>query len=302
LLYGFLGSLEQITLIRSLASRFRVPMVIHMMDDWPAVLHGSGLLRPLMRPPIQRELRSVLKESRARLAICDDMAVEYEERYGHSFLAFQNALDPPQWLPYARTQWGSNPLFTVRYVGSIVPAGQKESLRDIANAVAALRRRGRKIQLQVHSPPTDADYLRRLDLHPEALRIAGPPQADQVPGLLAQSDLLLLPYNFDRRSRRYIRLSLPTKAPAYMMSATPILVYAPAEVATARYAARERWGYVVSTKDEAALMAALTELMDDPALRERLGRQAQAVALARHDAGRVRSEFWKTLTAAAAPT
>jgi glycosyltransferase involved in cell wall biosynthesis len=79
-------------------------------------------------------------------------------------------------------------------------------------------------------------------------------------------------------------------------------VYAPAEVATARYAARERWGYVVSTKDDAALMAALTELMDDPALRERLGRQAQAVALARHDAGRVRSEFWKTLTAAAAPT
>ena len=55
----FLGSLEQITLIRSLAARFNLPMVVHMMDDWPAVLHTSGLLSPIMGPPIRQELGGV---------------------------------------------------------------------------------------------------------------------------------------------------------------------------------------------------------------------------------------------------
>ena len=123
----------------------------------------------------------------------------------------------------------------------------------------------------------------------------------QLPRLLAGSDLLVLPYNFDARSARYIRLSFPTKAPAYMMSATPILVYAPADVATARYAVREGWGHVVSVQGQESLITALKSLMDDPSLRERLGRQAQAVALARHDAGKVRAEFWNALAAAAVP-
>ena len=301
LLYGFLGSLEQITLIRSLASRFRLPMVIHMMDDWPAVLHTSGLLSPIMGPLVRHELRSALKDARARLAICDEMCEEYQRRYGYEFRSFQNALDPAQWLPHARNEWHAGAPFVVRYVGSILPDGQKESIKDIAKAVARLWKDGRKIQLRIHAPRTDADYLRGLNLPADALSIEGPPDAALVPRLLASSDLLVLPYNFDERSVRYVRLSLPTKAPAYMMCATPILVYAPADVATARYAAREGWAYVVSTQGEPAVTTALTVLMDDPSLRERLGRQAQTVALARHDAEKVRAAFWNCLAAASWP-
>ena len=301
LLYGFLGSLEQITLIRSLAARFKLPMVVHLMDDWPAVLHRRGLLSPIMGPLIRRELACVLKDARGRLAICDDMCREYRDRYGYEFTAFQNALDPAGWLPHARNQWQAGVPFIARYVGSILPDGQKDSLTDIAKAVAGLWHAGRNIQLRVHAPKGDAEYLRCLGLPTDAVVIEGPPDPVRVPRLLAESDLLLLPYNFDARSARYIRLSLPTKAPAYMISATPVLVYAPADVATARYAARERWGYVVSSRGEQAVTLALTRLMDDPDLRERLGRQAQAVALARHDAGKVRSEFWDVLAAASSP-
>jgi len=301
LLYGFLGSLEQITLIRSLAARFSLPMVVHMMDDWPAVLHTSGLLSPIMGPLIRHELRSVLKDARARLAICDEMCEEYQRRYGYEFRSFQNALDPAQWLPHARNEWHAGAPFIVRYVGSILPDAQKESLGDIARATAGLSNAGRKIQLRIHAPRTDADYLRRLNLPSDALSIEGLPDAALVPRLLAESDLLVLPYNFDERSARYIRLSLPTKAPAYMMSATPILVYAPADVATARYAAREGWAYVVSTQGGPAVTTALTVLMDDPSLRERLGRQAQTVALARHDAEKVRAAFWDCLAEASGP-
>ncbi len=298
LLYGFLGSLEQMTLMRSLAARFGLPMVVHMMDDWPAVLHTRGLLSPIMGPLVRHELTRTLNEARVRLAICEEMCEEYQRRYGYRFHAFQNALEPAQWLPHARKAWQAHSPFIVRYVGSIVRDGQKDSLEDIANAVAELWRAGRKIQLRIHSPKADAEYLRGLNLPPEVLSIEGPPDPDLVPRLLAGADLLILPYNFDTRSARYIRLSLPTKAPAYMMSATPILVYAPADVATARYAAREEWAHVVSEQGKQAVIEALTLLMNAPALRERLGRQAQRVALARHDAERVRRAFWDTLAMA----
>jgi glycosyltransferase involved in cell wall biosynthesis len=180
-----------------------------------------------------------------------------------------------------------------------VPDGQKDSLRDIAFAVAGLRASGRQIELHIHSPQRDTEYLRTLPLPSGAIKIAGPPEASSVPRLLADADLLLLPYNFDARSARYIRLSLPTKAPAYMISGTPVLVYAPADAATARYAADEGWGYVVSEPGQGAVTSALARLMDDASLRERLARRAQAVAVARHDAERVRREFWRSLTAAA---
>ncbi|KXK03042.1 MAG: hypothetical protein UZ03_NOB001001725 [Nitrospira sp. OLB3] len=153
--------------------------------------------------------------------------------------------------------------------------------------------------MRVHAPKADADYLRALAAPSEALLIEGPPDPALVPRMLAEADLLLLPYNFDERSARYIRFSLPTKAPAYMMSATPVLVYAPADVATARYADREGWGYVLSSQGEEAVQAALTLLMEDVALRERLGRRAQTVALVRHDAAQVRHAFWESLRAAA---
>ena len=40
---------------------------------------------------------------------------------------------------------------------------------------------------------------------------------------LAAADILSLPVNFDARSIRYIRLSMPTKIPSYLLIGTPVL-------------------------------------------------------------------------------
>jgi glycosyltransferase involved in cell wall biosynthesis len=248
---------------------------------------------------VQRALTQVLDQAAVRLAICEPMCREYEVRYGHTFLSFQNALDTERWLSFSRTTWKAGSPFLVRYVGSIVPDGQRESLLDIARAVADLSAEGVSIQLRIHAPRHESAYLQACGIPGGALHIDGPPDPASIASLLAGADLLVLPYNFDARSARYIRLSLPTKAPAYMMSGTPILVYAPGEVATADYAAREGWGYVVASSGQAGLMAALKKLMADEPLREQLGRRALHVALANHDARTVRAAFWDTLCAAA---
>jgi len=293
LLYGFLGSLEQVDLTRQLAKRYAIPLVVHMMDDWPAVLHTGGLLGPVVGPLLRHELKATLRQATGRFAICEQMCEEYHQRYGHPFLPFQNALDVERWLPDSRTEWKAGSPFVLRYVGSIVPDGQRESLRDIARAVARLAADGLDVQLRIHSPTHESAYLH--DLASQAVRIEGPPDPTSIARLLAGTDLLVLPYNFDARSARYIRLSLPTKAPAYMISGTPILVYAPGDVATARYATKEGWGHVVATRGEEPVMSAIRTLMQNATLREQLGRRAREVAVARHDATVVKAAFWAAL-------
>lgn len=300
LLYSFLGSLEQMRLTRLIAERFRIPLVVHMMDDWPAVLYHRGWLAPIVGPVLRRELRRVLSMAAGRLAICEPMCREYEARYGYKFLPFQNALDPERWMPHSRTVWKAHEPFLVRYVGSIVRGAQTESLLDIARAVVELSTAGTAIRMEIHAPLHESSYLHACGLPDDVVRIEGPPDPATIAPLLAEADLLVLPYNFDLRSARYIRLSLPTKAPAYMMSGSPVLVYAPADVATADYASREGWGYVVSSRGTDGLTIALRLLMENEALRERLGRKARLVAQANHDATKVRPAFWDTLCAYAA--
>jgi glycosyltransferase involved in cell wall biosynthesis len=299
LVYAFLGSLEQIHLTRLLVERFRVPLVVHMMDDWPAILYQRGWLAPIVGPVLRHNFKRVLAMATGRLAICEPMCREYERRYGYKFLAFQNALDTERWLPYSRTVWKANDPFVLRYVGSIVPGAQEQSLLDVARAVADLSAEGIAVRLQILAPRHESAYLHACGFPENAVQIQGPPNPAAIAELLAGADLLVLPYNFDARSAQYIRLSLPTKAPAYMMSATPVLIYAPADVATADYANREGWGYVVSCRGTAGVTAALRLLMEDETLREKLGRRARLVAQANHDATKVRPAFWNTLCAAA---
>jgi glycosyltransferase involved in cell wall biosynthesis len=299
LLYGFLGSLDQMSLIRSLARHFRIPMAIHMMDDWPSVLYSRGLLKPFARPMAEEQLRLTLAEAAVRMGICEEMCQEYQRRYGHAFVPFQNTLDLQQWVPFSRTQWSSGNPFVVRYAGSIVADGQRQSLLDICIAVDQLALSGQKIQMWIHSPSQETAYLRSQRFDSSCINIVGPPNPAEIAALLAQADVLVLPYNFDVRSEKYVRLSLPTKAPAYMISGTPILVYAPDTLATARYAMREQWGLVVATQGINGLQAALRSLMEDEPCRRRFGERAQQVARARHDAAVVRPAFWRTLSEAA---
>ena len=297
-LYGFLGSMAQIRLVRELAKALAIPVVVHIMDNWPIVLYRRGLLGPLLRRVVRSEFEEVLRNASVRMGICEDMCGEYSQRYGYSFLAFHNALDMEEWLPHAKRNWRAGSPFIVRYVGSILPDGQRESLREVCEAIAGLRASGASLEMWVHAPKEQATYLHNAGIPFEGIHLEGPPSPDSIARLLAGADLLVLPFNFDARSAEYIRLSMPTKIPAYMASGTPILVYGPPRVAAVRYAQGEGWGCVVSTGGVPALQKTLLQLMADQAVRERLGRRAQELARQRHDAAKVRPAFWDALAAA----
>ena len=110
--------------------------------------------------------------------------------------------------------------------------------------------------------------------------------------------MLVLPVNFDGATIEYVRLSFPTKLPAYMLSGTPILAYGPEEVAQIRLARDEGWGRVVSRRDRPLLKAAIRALCQPGDGRAQLGRRAQDVAQRDHDASRVRAGFQQAIASA----
>lgn len=299
LVYGFLGSIAQLRLTRAIADRWNLPVAVHIMDDWAGTLYRDGLLAPALRRVMMREFRAVLDRAVLKLAICGPMAREYERRYGGSFDVFHNALRMEEWRKDARRSWKVGRPARIRYIGSILAEAQRDSIRDVAEAVAGLRNAGRDVQLSVLAPEDQTRELSALGLPRDALAIGPPPVPDSVPRLMAEADISLLPFNFDERSARYLRFSMPTKIPAYMISGTPVLVYGPKELAAVQYALDSKWAHVVTERGLAPLTAAIERLLDDEAYRRELGERAQRRAEEAHEIGRVRERFWGALTAAA---
>ena len=245
-------------------------------------------------------MKDLLRRSAVRMGICDAMAREYEARYGGAFESFQNTVDLPAFDAARRPPGPRQDPPRLVYVGSIYPVAQDQSLIEVAEAVEALRRQGTELRLEVHAPEgLFGQYRSRLEIGPNVSFHDAPDDDGRFVELVTGADALVLPVNFDEASVRYIRLSMPTKVPAYLASGTPILVYGPASTAQVAYALESDWGLVVPRREPEPLAEGLKRIVSDLPLRHALAEQAVRTSRERHDATRVRERFRDALTRAA---
>jgi glycosyltransferase involved in cell wall biosynthesis len=296
LLYTILGSNGMMALVDAIRRRFDLPLVVHIMDDWPAAAHRHGLLAPHERRIMDAHLSRLFAAASECLAISDAMAEAYGARYGRPFRPFQNAIDVARWSGVAKSDLAIQNPAELLYVGSIFPNAQLDSLVDCAEAVASLAQTGYPIRLCIAAAPGHgARYRARLEVDP-AIRVEDPILDDEsFFRRVAAADALLVPVNFDAESLRFIRYSMPAKLPAYMISGTPILVYGPRDAAQVRYALDEGWSHVVDARDPNRLADGMRAILDDGALRRRVTAAASAALRRHHDAAHVRPAFQSVL-------
>jgi glycosyltransferase involved in cell wall biosynthesis len=295
-LYTIMGTNAMMDLAKALCERFNLALVIHLMDDWPSAAYRGGLLSWFSRRRMQKLLQHLVSIAEVRMGICEDMADGYKRRYGAPFLAFQNAIDTKRWQAYIKQDLAIGDQVQLLYIGSVLPEAQLDALADCCAAVASLRSEGMDVVLDIYSPSFYAQRYREMLVVDDGIRLHDAIAEDEeVFRCLAEADILLLPVNFDSKTVRYIRYSMPTKVPAYLFSGTPILVYGSEETAQVRYARKAGWGYVVSERGQARVATAIRELASDRNLRERLSRAARVAAFSNHDASMVRARFQAAL-------
>ena len=105
------------------------------------------------------------------------------------------------------------------------------------------------------------------------------------------ADLILVPLDNESPLHPILQTVFPTKTVEAMVANVPILVLAPEDTFTARYARSTGFAFVVSDFHKDVIREAILRLLTDNDLRQRLIQQARKTAEENHDAQQVSQVF-----------
>jgi glycosyltransferase involved in cell wall biosynthesis len=292
-IYSQLSTLELIRFVSEVQLATNKPLVIHIMDDWPSKISQPGIFYHYWKRRINKEFRNLLNKSSALMSICEAMSEEYKERYGKDFIPFHNPIEIDNWLPFARTQWNLEKTFTILYAGR-VGRGIMNSIVQMGIVVNNLHKSGVNVAFEIQSP--DNDKLANLLEANDCIKFVNPIAYSELPKKFSSADLLFLPEDFDSDSVEFLKFSIQTKVAEYMISGTPILVFANKKTALAKYALQDDWALAVTENKRSTLTTALNELINNRELRRQLSAKAKEIAIKNEDAAVVRTNFRKVLS------
>lgn len=297
ILYTQAAGREDILLCLQIKKYTKKPLVFHMMDDWPATLGKKGFMKRYWEKKINKEFRKLLSQTEVALSISDYMAEEYLRRYGKTFTTFHNPINLDFWKKAQRKNHPLNECPTVLYAGRI-GLGIDRSLKSIAEAIEKVNEGlGMQIKfaLQTQRAPTwIKDFV--------CVQYRSFVEYEELPQVFAQADFLILPYDFSNKSIDYIKYSMPTKAPEYMVSGTPIIIFAPKDTALVKYAERLNWAKVVTKNSTELLAKAIEDLVKSETERRQIVLKAIEVAEKNHSTREISTKFERVIISAISST
>lgn len=295
LLYAQVTTRESVIFVTELIDYLNIPVAIHFMDDWFSTTGDIGLFRRFWRKKIDRELRILLDKVDLHLSISEAMSIEYKKRYGKDFIAFHNPIDTELWLPYTKKDFSfGNEIVRILCSGRIGHNGISESLIEVATAIDKINNDRLQIKFHIQTATKDKTIVERLKKF-RCVVFNQFANYDQLPEIFSSADILLLANDFNPKSIRYLRYSMPTKASEYMISGTPVLVYTSGLAAVSRFFSEYECGYCVSTQSEDEIIKAINFLIYNEQYRKKISMKAVQVAQEKFDAFRVREQFQSLL-------
>ena len=290
IIYTQLASLELIRFTKEIHTLMKKPVVIHMMDDWPSTISKKGLFKNFWNKKIDQELRLLLDKTTLLLSISDLMAQEYKERYGKGSVTFHNPIEIDFWKAHQKQNYKLNGMPVILYAGRI-GTGVQTCLETMASAIDQINMNSNEnIQfvLQTKDKPSWIENYK-------CIKYKSPVAYSELPKIFAEANFLYLPYDFSPESIKFIKYSMPTKAPEYMASGTPIIIFAPANTAIVKDAQAGNWAKVIVQNDINILGEAIKSLINNETLRKQIGTNAVNIAERKYNANIIRNQFKKII-------
>ena len=290
-LYVQVSNRVGILFAQELHSYLKIPLVIHNMDDWPSTISQKGLLKRYWHKKIDKDFRTLINQSSLLMTISDDMANEYKKRYKKKSVTFHNTIDIGFWKQYQRNDYELHETPTILYAGRIGP-GVETSLELIAKAVQQVKE---EFHISIKFILQTQENLPWFNKY-NCVKHSPPVPYKDLPKKFSESDFLILPYDFSEESINFIRFSMPTKAPEYMISGTPIIIFAPEMTAIVNHAKKFNWAIVITKKSSSELVKAIIFLIQNKGARETIGVNAKKIAEKDFDSNIVGDRFIRAIS------
>lgn len=265
-------------LAMTLTQTLRKPVVSWIMDDWPEDLAERD---PAQWSKLEPDLKFLLEISHTRLSICDAMSSAFEQRYGLPFKALANGIRKEDW-PERPAHKGHRLL--IRYAGGLATNMQRASVLRLARVVEQMGKSGHAVAFEINTQPwwrreAESDFsnfvftaLTDETRSPDAYR-----------KWLREADIVVIAYNFDAATKRYIRYSMANKLPECLASGAVLLAHGPADAASIHYIQQHDLGMVVAEEDEELIEKALLFLLHNPERRQEISQAARDFVIDHHN-------------------
>jgi len=256
IIYSQLGHYEFNLFVYKLKKIYNVPLVIHIMDDWPHKC-TSGIASRYWQKKMSESFIKVLSITDELITISESMMKEYKLRYGIGEHYFHNPVKIPS-VTVKRYIQKPNSL-KIGYFGRL---GQTNinSIKKTIDVVSRLIIDGYNFSLDIYTPDK---YILGSERYSKLINVFNSIPHQDIFNYLTKYDILLLPLDFDSTSIEFIRFSFPTKASEYMASGRLILIFGPKQSSVVLHAIKNKWAVVVDKNDSNYFMNKLLSIYNN---------------------------------------
>lgn len=223
------------------------PGVILLMDDNYSYKSCKGNYPYcLYKYFLRKSIKPLVDKCEKVFVYSPKMKKEYDAVFGINSILLTKGIDFSK-LSYKSYQV-HKPIKIV-YLGQVI-YGRIFTLIAIAEALGKINSNGVKMRLYIYTNNPISNDLKNKLLVKNSVFLMNPVPYDDVPNVIAKSDVVLFVESFTQRFKNTARLSFSTKITDYLSSSKCILAIGPADIAPIEYFAEEDAAVVVTDKNE----------------------------------------------------
>ena len=288
------STIQNMKFLNELHRQTGIPYVIHVMDNFLDTSTHAKELIGKNNLSAQQIIDELIEKSNLCLGICEEMSMQYSLKFNRTFFPFQHAVDKKFWSRDYIVRQNPDP-FVILYAGRI-SIGTVKSLFLLAQSIENCNTKyGCNFEFQIQTTSPVPQLLKKFSKY-ACVKIHDTVAYNRLPERYTEADLLVIPMDFDKKSLNYIKYSMPTKVPEYLVSGVPIFVLADEITALYKYAKSENWAFINSTENGDDIEELLIEIKNNYNKRIEISQIAKSVGQRNHDIHSVRDSFRQLIT------
>lgn len=241
----------------AIKERFKLPLITHFMDDWVLRYQNKQNISFKLW---EKNILKLIRLSDVNLAISQKMADSYTFRYGGRWHVLANGASQTN---ISKTIEASPPgrKFIIRYMGGAADDMNFQSLVDFAYAIESDATLKSEISFEIYTMPWYLDKLKKHIGKYSCCSIKKLVEEDEYYKLINTSNCLLIAYNFDRDTEKYVALSMANKMPECLASGVPVIAFGPSSIATVSFLEKNGLACIINKRTSSLIKSKLNEIL-----------------------------------------